>query len=293
MRCNEEPRTAAAEKPELEVRAVVAPALSATAASSVDGRIATVLVQEGAIVQPGQIVATLVNPSIDRDLAYAKAQVILAEGRLRQANRPATPSRIAADDGARERAAAQILRNRETKRARYRQLYQTRDISKQDLEDAENEYAAALRDWLAERERTSQKTVQTDTNVLQLELERARADVAVASERRSLLEVKTPIGGIVTRVASHAGQSVFPRDPIVEIANTASVEVRGTIAPELLSYVRRGTTVETKVFTVPPRRYSVPIKNVLPGHGGSTIVVELPNPDGMLQEGQTAVMVIK
>jgi HlyD family secretion protein len=291
MRCSEKPETASAGKPELEVRAVVAPALSATAAASIDGRIATVLVQEGAIVQPGQIVATLVNPSIDRDLASAKAQVILAEGRLRQANRPA--SRIVRDDGGRERASAQILKNRESKRARYRQLYQTRDISRQDLEDAENEYAAALRDWLAERERTSQTTIHTDTNVLQLELERARADVAVASDRRSLLDVKTPIGGIVTRVASHPGQSVFPRDPIVEVANTAYVEVRGTVAPELTSYVRRGMTVETRVFTVPPRRYNVPLKNVLPGQGGSTIVVELPNPDGMLQEGQTAVMVIK
>lgn len=292
-RCSRKPDAAAAEPPQLEVRATVAPAQTATAVSSIDGRLASLLVQEGQLVQAGATVATLTNPAIDRDIAYARAQVAVAEQRLRDARRPIAQTLILGDAGARERASAEILKNAEARRDRYRQLYATHDISKQELEDAENAYAAALRDWLVERERASQKVIQTDTSVLQLELERAKAELAFATDRRQLLDVKAPIAGVVTRVAARPGDSIFPRDPIVEIANTTKVEVRGTIAPELTRYVRAGMPVETKVFTVPPRRFTVPIKNVLPGNGGATIVVELPNPDGVLQEGQTAVVTVK
>ena len=291
--CSEKPDASAAETPALEVRGAVAPAQVAVAAASIDGRIAEVLVQEGAAVQAGTLVARLVNAVIDRDLAYAKAQVAAAEVRLRDARRPLAQTLILGDSGARERASAEILKNRESKRDRYRDLYKSHDISKQELEDAENEYAAALRDWLVERERASQKVIQTDTSVLQLELERAKAEVVFATERRALLDVKAPIGGVVTRVHARVGESIFTRDPVVEIANTATVEVRGLIAPELTRYVRRGMPVEAKVFTVPPRRFTVPIKNVLPAAGGATLIVELPNPDGVLQEGQSAVVTVK
>lgn len=292
-RCGEKPDANAAETPALEVRGAVAPAQMAVAAASIDGRIAEVFVQEGAPVQPGTLVARIVNAVIERDLAYAKAQVAAAELRLRDARRPLAQTLILGDSGARERASAEILKNRESKRNRYRELYASRDISKQELEDAENEYASALRDWLVERERASQKVIQTDTGVLQLELERAKAEVAFATERRALLDVKAPIGGVVTRVHARVGESIFTRDPVVEIANTATVEVRGLIAPELTRYVRRGMPVEAKVFTVPPRRFTVPIKNVLPAAGGATLIVELPNPDGVLQEGQSAVVTVK
>jgi multidrug resistance efflux pump len=293
VRCGEKPDAAAAETPQLEVRAAVAPVQTANAISSVDGRISSLLVQEGQPVTAGATVATLTNAGVDRDIAYARAQVAVAEQRLRDARRPVAQKLILGDAGARERASAEILRNAESKRDRYRQLFATHDISRQELEDAESGYAAALRDWLVERERASQKVIETDNSILRLELERARADLVFATERRAQLDVKAPITGVVTRVPVRVGESIFPRDPIVEIANNTRVEVRGVIASELTRYVRAGMRVETKVFTVPPRRFTVPIKNVLPGNGGATIVIELPNPDGVLQEGQTAVVTVK
>ncbi len=293
VRCDKEDDVAAADVPKVEIRAQVASAQTATAIAPVDGRVATVDVAEGATVQPGQLLATLNNASIERDLAHVRAQIAVAEQRLRDARRPIATSLILGDSGARERASAEILKNRETKRERYRELFKTRDVSKEELENAENEYAAALRDYLAEKERASIKVVQTDTSLLQLELDKARADEAVVSERKSLLRVVAPIGGVITRVHARVGDSIFPRDPVVEIANNATVDVRGAIAPELVRYVRAGVPVEVKVFTVPPRKFTVPVKRVVPGAGGAVLVVDLPNPDGVLQVGQQAVITVK
>lgn len=287
--CADKPEAEAADVPRLEVRATVAEPQTASAISAVDGRVATLLVTEGSAVQQGQSLATIANPGIDRDIAYAKAQVAVAEQRLREARRPIAQELILGDAGARERASAEILKNREAKRNRYRELFASHDISKQELEDAENEYAMALRDWLVERERASQKVVQTDNSILQLELDRAKAELAFANERRSLLEVRAPITGVVTRVAARPGETIFPRDPVVEIANSASVEVRGAIAPELQRYVRNGMPVEVKVLTVPPRKYTVPVKSAAAG----TLVVEVPNPEGVLTPGLNAVVTVQ
>jgi len=291
VRCSEDRGVAAADTPELEVRGSVGNVQTAVAIAAVDGRVVRVNAVEGATVKAGDLVATLVNSSVDRDLAFARAQVAVAERRLREAGKPARTT--SADSGERVRLSARILANRKARLERYRELFQTHDVSKEDLENAENEHAAALRDWLAERERAIVTVVQTDTGLLQLELDKARAEEAFAAERKAMLNVTAPIGGVVTRVAARAGESVFPRDPILEIADTSSVEVRVPIAPELLRYVRAGMPVEVKIFTVPPRRFRVPIKSVVRGNTGAVLLVQLPNPDGVLQAGQPAVITVK
>lgn len=292
-RCDEEPDVAAAGTPSVEVRGAVASAHTATAIAGIDGRIAGVVVTEGGRVKQGDLVATLTNSSIDRDLAFARAQVASIRQRLREARKPIATSLILGDAGARERASAEILQTRQARRDRYRELYKTHDVTKQELEDAEAAYAAALRDWLVERERASMKVIQTDTTVLELELEKAKADEALASERKALLEVRAPMAGIVTRVAAHPGETIFARDAIVEIANTATVDVHAQIAPELMRYVRPGMNVDVKVLTVPPRRFTVPVRSVVPGNAGAIVVVQLPNPDGVLHQGQNAVVTVK
>ena len=291
VHCGDDRDVAAAHTPELEVRASVANVQTAVAIASVDGRIARVLVSEGAVVKSGDVVATLVNPAVDRDLAYARAQLAVANRRLLEARNP--PRVSAPDNRERIRVSAEILANRKARRDRYRELFKTHDVSREELENAENEHAAALRDWLAERERAVATVAQSDTGILELELEKARAEEAFAAERKAQLEVKAPVGGTVTRVAARAGESIFPRDPIVEIADLSKVEVRGPIAPELLRYVHAGMTVEVKILTVPPRRFRVPIRSIVPGNEGAVLLVQLPNPDGVLQPGQTAVITVK
>jgi hypothetical protein len=53
--------------------------------------------------------------------------------------------------------------------------------------------------------------------------------------------------------------------------------------------------VEVKLMTIPPRRYREPIARVIPpgAEGGSGIVVNVPNPDRMLQPGTPAVITIQ
>jgi multidrug resistance efflux pump len=289
LRCGDERQATATDPPRIELRATVANPQTASAVASIDGRVATLTVSEGAHVTQGQLLATLTNPSIERDLAYARAQVAVAEQRLRDARKPIATSLILGDAGARERASQEILKNRESRRDRYRELYASHDVSKEELENAENEYAAALRDWLGEHERASMKVVNADTSVLQLELEKAKAEQAFVADRKTLLNITAPLAGTITRVPVHLGDSIFTRDPVAEIANTSTIEIHAPIAPELTKYVPPGTQVEVKVLTVPPRVFRVPVKSVANG----TLVVEVPNPEGAVVGGAGAVVTVK
>lgn len=278
-RCNDSQDAVAAGVPELELRGEIASADTAAAIAPMDGRVATMNVREGSVVQAGAVIATLSNASVNRDIAFARAQVAIAEQRLRVK---------APHDSARRKAAATILANRQAKRDRYRELYATRDVSKQELEDAENEYNVALRDWLAEREPPP-----TDTGLLQLELEKARSEAAMAADRQAMLNVVAPISGTITSVKARAGESVFPRDTIAEITDNTRARVRAAIAPELMRYVRSGMPLQVKVFTVPPRRFTAPVRTIVPAASGATLLIDLPNPDGVLQPGQQAVITVK
>jgi multidrug resistance efflux pump len=278
--CHEQQEASAADIPKLEMKAMVAKPLTASVTAPLDGRVQSLAVREGAVVKAGDVLLTLVNPAVDRDLAYAHAQLGVAEYRLQHAG--GAPH---ASDG----PSQEILRNRKAKLARYEALFRTHDVSLDELENAQNELAAAMRDAAASAASPS------DPALLQLDAEKARAEEALAADRKKLLTVVAPIGGVITRIVTAEGEGVFPRDPLLEIANAATLDVRGAVAPELLRYVRPGLPVEVKIFTVPPRRFSVTIRNVLPAtdDAGAALVVSVPNPDGALQPGTPALITVR
>jgi multidrug resistance efflux pump len=283
--CQKDNNAAAATPPRLEIRAQVTDPQTATVAAPVDGKVARIAVREGAAVKPGDLIVQLTNAAIDRDLAYARAQLGVAE--FNAQHRGTVPQRVR--DDTRLRAAKAILDNRRAKLERYRGLFATHDVSRQDLEDAENEVAMAQRDYLAERDANVVAAPATDPRLLALELEKAKAEEAFAEGRLKLLAVTAPIGGVVMKVHAVEGESVFPRDPLVEIANLSTMNVQGHIAPELTRYVHAGMPVEVKVQTVPPRNFLESVKSVRPGE----IVVTLPNPDGVLLPGTQATITVR
>jgi multidrug resistance efflux pump len=159
------------------------------------------------------------------------------------------------------------------------------------------EYAAAMRDLAAERNaRRSVEVAQpSDPALLQLDVDKARAELGVIEDRERHLTVTAPIGGIVTRILAAPGEMIFLRDPLFEVSDAATLDVRGTIAPELVRHVRAGMAAEVKIFTVPPRRFTTTIRTVTPAvdAGGAAVVVSVSNPDGALQPGTPATITVR
>lgn len=291
LSCRDDSADAAATLPKVEVRAQVAPIESVAVSAPFDGKVATINATVGAPVHAGDVVVTLENPGVERDLAYARASVASAEWRLRALAKPV--KRLPPNEW--ENTAQQILREKEKKLERYRALLARGDVSAQEVNDVAIEVAAARRDWMAERERRAAAPEQTDPALLRMELDRANADLALAEDRKGQLTLTAPAAGIVSNVIAKRGDRVFPRDPLLEIANASSVRVTAQVAPELIRYVRAGQLVDVQVLTIPPHRFRERITQVIPPGttGGPAIVVAVPNPDRMLQPGTPAMITVR
>lgn len=291
LSCRDNTANAAAESPKIEVKAQVAPIDTFPVAAPFDGRVEKIVALEGSPVNAGDVVMMLANPAVERDLAYARAQVAAAEWKLRALAAPVR--RTAPADW--ENTAHEILRQKERKLERYRALLATGDVSSQEVQDVEVEVSVARRDWMAERERRTVAPERHDPALLRMELERAKADVTVAEDRKAQLTLVAPAAGIVSRVMVKQGDRVFPRDPLLEIANASSVRVVAQVAPELIRYVRAGQLVDVQVLTIPPHRFREPIAQVLPAGtaGGPAVIVNVPNPERMLQPGTPAMIAVR
>lgn len=297
--CRAREESLAAEVPRLEIKAEVAKPATAAVVAPYDGRVATLLFPEGARVTAGAVVMTISNPTVERDLAYTRAQLALAEYRLRNAGRPprTAPAPNANNDD-RVRAAEEIVRSRKSRLDRYEGLFRTRDITADELENARMEYAAANRDLAAERNarRTVAEVAQpSDPALLQLDVDKARAELGVIEDRQQHLRVTAPIAGVITRILAKPGEMIFPRDPLFEVSDSSTLEVRGPIAPELVRHVQAGTPTEVQIFTVPPRRFNTTVRQVIPAAdaAGATVVVSVSNPDGVLQPGTSATITLR
>lgn len=269
---------------------VVASRVASVTAPPFEATIRRVAVREGQSVNAGDVLVELSSAELERNAEVARAQREYAEARLHAAARPPVRSKSA------EAAAAKIVSLKKSKLTRYKALLATHDVSLQEVEDAENEYAAAQRDLITIQNAATPAAPQT--RVAEIELDRARADERLAESRLQTLIVRAPIAGVVTRVSAAEGHDAGAREPLAEVTAMSSVDVRAEVAPDLLRIARPGTPVEVKILSVPPRvfldkvAYVVPSRPNAQGEARAAIVATLANADGALQPGTPATITI-
>jgi multidrug resistance efflux pump len=250
-------------------------------------------------VSAGQELARLGNPAVEREAVSSAAQLEWLDARAHRTPRPGTrtPAPSATDD-----IPARILEVRRQRFEKMKALRKSGDITERELEQAEVEYLAAKREYDLVRHAASPGALPAtgeDRELLRIEREKALADQRFATQRKELLRIVSPLGGVITGVHAAKGQAIFPRDPIAEVADVTTLQVRGDVAPELMRYLRPGMPVNVRIFSVPTRAFSDEIEYVVPvqGAGSSsragTVVVTIPNPDGALQPNTQALITLR
>jgi multidrug resistance efflux pump len=296
--CRQDEIRANSDPPPIEIRATVQPSQSMTINAQMDGQVESVAVREGTAISAGAPLVQLTNPIVERDAALSRAQLDWIDARLRRGGRPRQVASARPRDSF--EITAKILQLRQQRLEKMKQLRKTNDVTARDLEQAEIEYLAALRDYNNERRVVvSGAPTGDDIELLRIERQKVSAEGRFAAQRQSLLHITSPIAGVVRRLHVTQGQAVFPRDPIAEVANVTTMHVRGNIAPELLSYIRPGMRVDVKVLSVPPRAFADEIEYVIPVQGtgpesrSATVIVTIPNPDGSLQPNSEALITFR
>jgi len=272
--CANSPETRELAPRTVEIRGELVASRSATLIAPFDATVKHVSVREGAPVHAGDLLVELSNAEVEHNVAVARAQVQWAQAQQKPAANPGVAH------------ASAIAERKKAKRDRYRALYATHDITLQELEDAENDYSAALRDLgnMTAAPRTSN-----------VELERARADETLAGERQQSLVLHAPIDGVVTRLDATDGRSVAPREVLAEITALGNLEARAEVDPDLLRVIRPGLSAEVRIMTVPPKVILDKVAYVVPYRADhrASVVVNIANIDASLQPGTPVMLTIR
>jgi multidrug resistance efflux pump len=275
-----------------------------TITAPLDGVVSGIDVAEGGAVAAGAPLVQLANAAVERDAAVAQTQLDLVDARLRRSGRRPRAT-TAAIPGNTLEISAQILALRKERYDKLKALRGTNDVTAGDLQQAEVEYLAALRDYGNERRAAASLAsgaaplVTDDSELLQLERQRLLAEQKFALHRQSLLAVRAPFAGVVTRIHVTHGQAVYPRDPIADVSDLATLQVRGGIAADLLRYVRPGMRVDVKILSTPVRTFADEIDAIVPppAAGGPSalpeLVITIPNPDASLQPNTEAIITLR
>ena len=72
---------------------------------------------------------------------------------------------------------------------------------------------------------------------------RAQADAVAARRARELATLRSPIGGVVTRLSAVLGGPADPSQPVVEVADPRVLDILLTVSPAAAARVRPGTAV--------------------------------------------------
>jgi RND family efflux transporter MFP subunit len=194
----------------------------ATVAAEITGKVIKLFVEEGMVVQAGQVIAQLDSVLAETDLSLAKSKAAAAE---------AAANAIAAD-----------LRDAERIYSRVQSLSERKFASEADLTKAEAR-VGVLQGQLAHARANAQT---------------AQLDVQRAASVLDKHQIKAPFGGVVIERSAQPGEVISPmsaggftRTGICTIVDMDSIEIEVDVNEAFIGRVRAGGAIEAVLDAYP------------------------------------------
>jgi membrane fusion protein, multidrug efflux system len=220
-----------------------------------DGVVAEILVETGASVKKGQLLAKLDDRQLtaDRDAAAAKVRSTAAELKNWEAG-----AKVA-----------------ETERDRAEELWKANIIAKEQEEKAK--YQSEATDFEVERQREDLKYAQESLRSLDLELEKTR--------------ITAPFDGVVARRYVRVGQEVAKHDRLFWVSAVGPLRVKFSLPESYVGRMKRGTelivTTPEAADNVHPARVVLVSPVVDPSSDTIDVTAELQGAPASLRPGMT------
>ena len=285
-------------------------AIEVEVSSKVAGQILALAVDEGARVEPGQVLATVDHATLDIQLRQAEAGVDLARAQLVLLRNGARREDIQQAEAGLSQAEAN-LRVASDDAKRMRELALTGSVTPKQRDDA----AARLTVAEAQRSAAAENLSKLRRLARPEEIQAAEARLAQARAAADLLAktiadctITAPAGGIVTHKAVEAGELVAPGATVVTLSELDSVYVMIYVTEKELGRVLLGDGVEIRIDAFPDKAFAGKVtyispeaeftpKNVQTKEDRVKLVfgvkVEIENRDGLLKPGLPADALIR
>lgn len=275
----------------------------------VGGRVIERLVDEGARIEAGQLIARLDAAEQQDQLNLRKAELAGAEAVLAELEAGSRPQDIAAVAAALNSAEAERDRVR-LDFARARELRQREVIADREFEAAQAQLkvAEARVAEVAERLKLVQEGPRSETvTQARARVAQARAAVDLATTQLANTRLSSPLTGTVLSHHVEPGEFVAPGTPVVTVGDTRHMWVRAYLNQTDLGRVRHGQAVTVRIDSFPGKEFPGTVSYIASEAEFTPKTVQTPkervklvfrlkvdvaNPDDVLKAGMPADVVI-
>lgn len=248
------------------------------------GRINSIRVSEGDIVQKGQLLIEI----DDRD---AIAQLEKAQAGLREAQ----ASLIELDNST--EAAKAALKTAEANKqfvdvtfGRYKELYGRKSVSGQEYDEALSRSDAAASE-LARTKANLQTTISRKAQIT-ARIEQAKADIANSKVYASYSRIVSPVSGVIVKKIVEAGAIASPGVPLLSIEDNSQYRLEASVGESHLALVHIGDRVNVRIDALGTGEITGAVAEVLPISDAAsrsyTVKINLP-PNPLLRSGMFGV----
>jgi HlyD family secretion protein len=245
----------------------VYPHRKSTVGSTEEDRVIKFPVNEGDLVEAGQVLAELRSETLRIELAEAQAEAELRHQELeelkngtRQEEKDAAAAELARDQA--------LLEYAESRYQRAQQLHrENRAISQEELDEAKSAAVAAQNNHLASRAKydLAEKGPRPE-QILQAKA-RYEAQQQVVAKFNDLIDQRTiraPFAGYVTAEHTEEGQWLAKGGPVVDLVDLESVEIHVAVPGQYISFVQTGTGAPVRVDALPGDAFAGEVLRIVP-----------------------------
>ena len=222
------------------------------------GHVAKRLVDEGASIKKGQIIAKLETADLELDVANADAQLAAAQAALAQLTNGSRIQDVSVAQAG-LRSAEADKQNAVVEYRRMQQLFSQGAISAQERDRSQTMYetAAARSDQAVQQlSLVVEGPRQEEIALAAAKVEQSKQLLKLAQTRLGYAQITAPIDGFVLSKNIEEGEYVSPGTAVVTIGDLEQVWLKAYIAENELGKVKLGQKVSVTTDTYPNKIYN-------------------------------------
>jgi membrane fusion protein (multidrug efflux system) len=234
--------------------------------SKVSGRVEKVMVEEGAAVTAGQVIAVLEKDEYEAQVDQAKANLAMAEAKLALVMAGNRPQEVAQANASLLQVKANMdnaRKNSERDEALYQKgaiSVQQRDASKTAFDVARAQYMEAAEQYSLSAEGSRLEDIQ----IAQAQVQQARAELKNVELQLANTAVKAPVSGVVALKSVEEGEVVVSGQQLFNISNPADVWVAANIEETYIGRIKIGQRAEFTIDAYPDKNFIGQVSEVGP-----------------------------
>lgn len=247
--------------------------------AKVNGRIEKVLVQEGEVVQPGQVIVQLEKQEFEAQVEQAQANLAIAKARLAELTAGNRPQEVAQSNALVLQARAN-MENARRNSDRDELLAASGAISQQQRDASRTAYEIAAAQMESAREQHSMSSEGFRKEAVMMaaaQVKQAEAALKNAEIQLADTEVKAPVSGTVALKSVENGEVVAFGQQVFSISNLSDVWVGANIEETQIGRIKIGQLVEFTIDAYADHYFHGHVSEVGPAAGSQFALLPTEN----------------